>query len=355
MMATMDGPAEIPEAARREAWLAERRTAITGTDAGKILTGKGLDVWLEKMGHGAPFDATTLPDFVQAGRYYERGTLAWYADREAAAIEFADSYLFRRHPDAAIPVGCTLDARRLDDGRPVDAKMIHRWSPYDAESGTGWGEFGSDQVPTLYAAQGTVQMAVMDAERMDFPVFFRVDGEFVIYRLVRDREREARLLAVLSGWWARHIVGGEQPAVDGSEAATEFLKRLARSTEIVRPAKPEEEVIARMLAVAKEDLAEIELEHDRLTNLLREATGADLGIMGSGWKFTHKANKPSAKVDWEAAARELARQCASDYETDADAGLDAAAKRILDPVIAKFTTLKESGRVARFTTTTREG
>lgn len=346
MMAALDGPAVLPESARRALWLEQRKTAITGTDAGKILTGKGLDVWLEKMGLGAPFDDATLPDFVKAGRYYERGTLAWYADHEGAAIEFADSYLFRRHPELSIPVGCTLDARRLDDGRPVDAKMIHRWSPHDPETGEGWGEHGSAEVPTIYAAQGAVQMAVMDAERMDFPVFFRVDGEMVIYRLVRDREREARLLAFLSGWYHRHIVGKEQPAVDGSEAATKFLQKITRATDKVREATDEETSIARALARAKDDRDEIIMEHDRLTNLLREKTGADLGIMGPDWKFTHKANKPSATVDWESAARHLAELhgCVT----------GESVANVLAIVVPKFTTEKQGGRVARFTTTKRE-
>lgn len=336
------------EAERKARWLAARKLALTGTDAGRILTGKGFDVWLEKTGQSEPIVEDELPDFMHAGRYYESGTLKWYADREGVGIEFADSYQFIRHPNPALPIGCTLDARRLDDRRPVDAKMIHRWSPFDPESGTGWGEPDSPHIPTIYAAQMAVQMAVLDAERGDFPVFFRVDGEFSIFRCQRNHDQEARLLAFLAEWHDRHIVKGERPAASDTDAATAFLARIPRVSETVRKATPEEESLALQLMVARDGFDEMESEKKRLTNALREAVGADLGIQGKSWKFTHKANKDGERIDHEAVARHLLQ-----HITRTDGPVVAA--EVHGKAIDASTQITRGARVARFTTTKKEG
>lgn len=330
------------EPERRARWLEARKVALTGTDAGKILTGKGLEVWLDKKGLSAPFNEAELPDFVRAGTYYERGTLAWYADRQQVPLRFADSYEFIRHPDPALPFGVTLDATREDDGCPVDAKLLHRWTPHDPESGTGWGSSGTELVPTLYAVQVLMQAIVLDRPRGHLATFFRVDGEFMHFTLAREAEREARLLAFLSGWWQRHIVDGEQPDAGSSEGARDFLAYLPRVGETVRKATPEENEVAEALSIARDVFKEAEAEKERLTNRMRQLVGTDAGLIGKTWKFTHKENAPSRVTDHEKVAALLLAKI-----TELK-GPEYAA-RIHGDILDRCTFQKQGSRVARFT------
>ena len=125
------------------------------------------------------------------------------------------------------PIGATLDARRLDDGRPVDAKNIGIRHPYDADEGHGWGADGSDQIPLYYAAQLVVQMAVTDREAADLAVVFG-GNRFATFTVTRDRTVEADLIGELMRWREDHVVGGKVPKPEGSESFSKYLKTFVR-------------------------------------------------------------------------------------------------------------------------------
>lgn len=83
-----------------------------------------------------------------------------------------------------------------------------------------------DEIPIYYKTQAIQQLITTDREWVDFAVL--VYGQrFMqpIPRYERDRSIEADFIAELEGWWERHIVRGEVPELDGSDAGRRYLMK----------------------------------------------------------------------------------------------------------------------------------
>lgn len=305
---------------RRLAWLADRRTCITGTEVAAILGlskfASPMTVYLDKKG------LLEIPenDAMRWGRRLERPILEAYADATGMMIELADPFQVIKAPGFNL-LGATLDARRAD-GPPVDAKNIRQRSDE-------WGEDGSDTVPPYYAAQLMAQIAVTGMPYADLAVLFS-GQEFATFRIHRDLEAEGLIKEKIAVWWERHIVQDVPPEVDGSKATSEWLtRRFSKSTQAM--IRPSEDLLAAHMALKKQkELVKEALEEkDRLENILKQAMGEAEGIMGL---CTWKNNKESPFTDWEKLANELL--CA--YPRDAR-----------NEFIQAFTTTKPGARVLR--------
>ena len=330
----MSATATITEAQRREAWLADRRTGIGGSEVAAILLApedrpswcSPLKLWLEKRGLAEAAENNAM----RAGKRFERSILELYAETRGVAITFADPWEFVR--DKQLPIlGASLDARWAEgDRRPVDAKNI-RFK--DAK----WGDAGSEQIPLYYACQLAVQMMVTGTEVSDLAVLFSgQDMEwFTVYR---DPEIEAIIRARVAAWWERHIVQGHQPDVDGTDAATEFLrKRFPKATEAVVTATPE--VMAwveqRKQAYAAEQAAK--LARTEAENRIKAFMGDAQAIPGV---CTWQNNRSTEVTNYEGAYLELI----SVLEKKGVTGVRQVAKDVLD----QFTTTTPGARVLRF-------
>ena len=316
----MSAPATLTEAQRREAWLADRRTCITGTDVAAILGlsrfSSPIQVYLDKKG----LAETMENEAMRWGKRLERPILEAYAEKEGVAVQFADPYTLHRVPGFHL-LGASLDAVRLCDNAPVDAKNTRQRS-------ADWGPDGSDQIPVYYAAQLAVQMMVQDAAFADLAVLFS-GQELATFRVWRDLETEAAIRERVALWWERHIVQDIPPDPDGSDSSSRYLaQRFSRhGAELLQPT-PEQLDLARQLARVKAEAKRVEAEQARLENLLKLGIGGAAGLAGV---CTWKAAKDSDATDWKALAGFL--------------GATA-------PDIAKFTTTKPGSR--RFLLTLKE-
>lgn len=329
-------PESIVEA-RRQGWLDQRRRAIGGTDVAAILGlskwRSPMQVWLDKKGL-----AETMTNEAMAwGKRLERSILEGYSESVGHPIEFADPYDFITSKQVPI-LGASLDARWLDgDRRPVDAKNT-RWKSDE------WGEAGSDQIPAYYACQLAVQMHVTDTPAADLAVLFS-GQQFERFTVYRDPEIEAMILEKVAAWWERHIVQDVPPDVDGSKGTTEWLaKRSRQQSDVMATPTPEAYEAARALCKIKPQIKQLETEQARLENLLKQGIGEAAGIAGIA---TWKAAKDSEKVDWEGAARDLARRL---YAAEGGPGTDY--RPLLDSTVSNFTTTKPGSR--RFLLTIKE-
>lgn len=288
---------------RRTAWLAARKLHLTGTDAGKILTGRGLEVWLEKRNMSLSDGPT--PGYMRRGSYFERSVLQWYADVHGVPIEFAPPFTLIAVPGREL-FAATLDSRRGDDGRPVDAKTIMVRDQFDPAKGTGWGEDDSDQFPLAYAAQLYIQMAATQTARADLAVVFGFSG-LVTFHLGHDETTEADLFDHLSRWWQRHIVEGVLPDADGSETFSDYLRKFVQhESDIIRDATPDEEETALRYKALKAEEKRIAEQLQMDGNVLRAAIGVNSGLRSPLVKVTWHASKGTEKTDWEAVARDVA-------------------------------------------------
>lgn len=288
--------------ARRAAWLEDRRTAITGTDVGKILGvappnyGGPMSVYLEKVGELPESPSTPWRD---AGVRLERPILEWYADQRGVPLVFHAPYTLVRAKDAPL-IGVTLDALRTDQPTPapVDAKNIR-------VRDENWGEPDTDQMPTYYAAQLVWQMRVTGADFADLAVLFSGQDLFA-YRLYRDAQLENDVIERALEFWRYHVEKRIPPEVDGSRDWGEYLKRRFRqATELVIAAEHEHHVVARQLHEAEMAKDAAEAEYERLRNILKNVIGDNKGITGGSWRAIWSQEKDSMGTDWERIARHL--------------------------------------------------
>jgi putative phage-type endonuclease len=288
------------EASAEQAWLVDRRTAITATDVpailGLSLFSSPIKVWRSKVGDS---EDKSDSDAMRWGRRFERPILQAYEERTAKALVYPEPFTLIR--SAAVPlIGATLDAWRVDDGAPVDAKNIGFHSDV-------YGEEGTDDFPPHYAAQLMVQMFVTGAKTADLAVLFsRFD--FRVYTLDYDAETAEGLAQRCVEWHERYVVANTPPPVDGTPDYTAFVKRIRQATQMVTRATPEQDTWAAHLATTREQLEMVEMEKDRIENLLKTSIGDARGVEGPQWRALWSQAKDSTGTDFERIARGLAER-----------------------------------------------
>jgi putative phage-type endonuclease len=322
---------------RRAAWLAARRQAITATDAPKILGvskyGSAIDVYLDKT--GALLEPTVVTDAMEAGNFFQDRILQYYERKQRERLVLCDPLQFTVSTTEPL-IGASLDARRVRDGAPVDAKNIGR--PSFAE----WGEAGTDQMPLYYAVQLAIQMHVTDAERADLAVLFH-GQELRVYTLERNRELEAEMIGRCVEFWHANILAGVPPEVDGSASLTKHLARtFGTHTDLVVKSNEATDDLAARLSAAKQAKEDAEALVDGLSNKIRAAIGDARAIEGPRWKATWALAKDSIGVDYEAVAKALALDVAQ--------ATGQAATKVFADLAAQHTGVTKKGS-RRFTFT----
>lgn len=305
----------LTNAEQKARWLLERRTMLTGTDAAKVLAlsadrataaeltrfGGPMDVYLDKIGE-APERGDSGP--MRAGRYLERPILDMYAEQDpehVIPIVYDPPFTERRSLVHDF-IGAQIDAMRVDENAPVDAKNLRRLDQ------AKWGVPGSDQIPIYYACQLAMQMHVTDAAYADLAVL--VSGQdLLVFRLHRDLQTEADIIARLSDFWRYHVLAHVPPPVDASSSWTEHLARMfTKASEAIIPATPELHAAAERYLDAKGKIEELDLIKTGAENVLKNAIGENRGILGRGWKALWSPTKDTVGTNWEAVARALAEE-----------------------------------------------
>ncbi len=156
----------------------------------------------------------------------------------------------------------------------VECKTVRRFD--DDE----WGADGTADVPAYYYAQvlwqmGVARLGARNVTSCDLVAFSPMSEETRTFIIPYDDARFKALLAKVSEWRQRHVIGGEPPPVDGHEATEKILSR-------VYPGGIERKEIdatdidiatARRLRVVKDQIETLEAEAALLSNQLRERIG----------------------------------------------------------------------------------
>jgi putative phage-type endonuclease len=333
------GVALSDEAAAERAWLVDRRSAITATDVPAILGlspfSSPIKVWRSKIGDT---EDQADSEAMYYGRLFERPILMAYEKRTAQELVYPEP--FRMMRSLSVPqIGATLDARRLRDGAPVDAKNVGFRSEV-------YGDEGTDNFPAHYAAQLMMQMFVTGAAVADLAVLFsRYD--FKVYTIEYDRETAEGLVARCLDWYQAYVVGNTAPPVDGTPDYTAFVKRLKQATDMVIVATPEQEEWARNLSVTREQLEMLDMEKSRLENLIKTAIGEAKGIESPRFRALWSQAKDSVGPDLERIAYELAkRYVLAKHELALDHG-DLSCVLTAEGVLAELKEQKDMQKVTR--------
>lgn len=282
------------------AWLLERKTHITGTDAAKILGlskyGDAFTVWLDKTGQAQPTEPSRR---MVAGLRYQKAILDDYALETGHSVRHADPYEILVHGGGLLAASLDAYDETLGDC-PVDAKNVAY-----AGASDGWGEAGTDEIPMDYKCQLAVQMAVTGAPLARLAVL--VGGwDLRIYQVDRDLALEDKILKAARDFWDRYILGGEQPEPGATKQAADYLsdKYATADAGTFMTALPDDEPWADYLRQAIKDKEDAERREEEAKNWLKARMGHKEAMFGANWKATWKYIQGGKKIDYEAAFRD---------------------------------------------------
>lgn len=206
-----------------------------------------------------------------------------------------------RHPDYSM-VAATPDWLVENASRVVEAKAALSMS-----SQREYGDEISGIFPERHAVQAMIQMACFNRDETALAAL--VGAELRIYKIQRDRDAERDLLDHLAAWWDRHVVKGDPPPMDGSEGASEWLRRkFPKNTGQILKADAHATTTIQGLIECREILTATEAEIERRKNELCQLIADKDGIEAPGiGKVTWKLTKATERTDWDCVASTLAK------------------------------------------------
>lgn len=273
-----------------EAQLEERKTGIGGSEIAAILGespfAAPFDVWLSKT-QGWRQEET---DDMRRGSFLEDGIARWYAQRyghDLSRLSECKTLRHRLHPWAL----CTSD--RMVTAPAGRELLLSIKAP--RRGGGDWGEPGTDQVPSAYLLQLQWEWAIHTSHGMQLDETMHLaallDGDLCIYVIKADAELQGWMLEEAGAWWERHVVKGEQPALDGSSQARAWLRKKFRDEGEQRAATPHEIRLLLELEAVQREAKRWASEEERLGDAIRLSMGAAQRIEAPGVVATWKADK----------------------------------------------------------------
>lgn len=312
--------------AERDAWLAERKTYLGGTDVAAIVGENQfkspLQVWYDKTGLSEDHDNAKM----RYGREREPFIAERYA--EITGFKIAECSTFR-HP---VYDFFAANPDRLIVGKPG---VLECKSGINRYRGTyGWGDPGTDQVPRIYLIQGVWYLCILNQDFVDFAFEDRETCETNIYRVFRDMEYEALLLEVAEKWWRKHVIDGVEPVADERDLRNIAAALPKDNGQIIR-ATPDQEAMVYEAARLKAKAAPFYKKASDIEAQLKQVMGeAAIMELSDDRKVTWKNNSPSTHVDWEFLVKRLVAQNVVDQS-------------VIDDFLPHFTTQKQGPRVFR--------
>ena len=284
----------------------ERQGGIGSSDMPAILGvspfRSAVDVYLEKIGERP---ATPVSNAMRMGLKLEPVIASEYTELTDTVLNEGETFFrhpehdwFITHPDRFVltPHGAFA--------RLVELKSI---GPYMAHQ---WGEPGTDEVPEYYIVELQHRLEIIyemfGIEYADIAAFFRGPAETKIYTVKYDPEIGKIMLDRAMKFWFDHVLKKQPPAMDGSPAATELLKRkFPRSEAIELTATPAVEAIVEKLKLAYQVLAGNQKTKAKLEQEIRFVMGT-AGVLNVGdERITWKQDKDGEKVDYKAIVKAL--------------------------------------------------
>lgn len=212
----------------RSEWLALRNKGIGGSDAAVVA---GLNkykspftLYLEKTGRVVS-DEIYITD--EDGAFLSGSEAAYFgnANEEKVAAEFTlrSKLKVRRdnrmmaHPKYPWMIA-NIDRRVVGTNEILECKTASEYLK---------GEWEGEELPQQYYIQGMHYLAVTGAKAVWFAVLIG-GNKFVYKRIERDEEVIDHLIAIEKDFWENHVMTGFAPAIDGSDASTDFLSNMFR-------------------------------------------------------------------------------------------------------------------------------
>lgn len=308
--------------ARREAeWREKRRGVVPSTLLAAVMGlpgayGSRMTAYLHAKD---AIEQQETPEWMEWGKLLQRPILIRYAEKLAVPIDFVDEFDFFPDPGCKY-LGASLDGRwSHGDRRCVDAKNIGFREPFNAQTGNGFGEDFSDEIPLRYHVQLHAQMACTETSVADLAVLFG-GREHAIFRVYRSDEIIAAAREAATRFMEEHVLRDIPPPVDGSDEWTRFLaSRAVRYKDYIDVQQLEASAQAAILRdyaklrAAKEGKKRAESAEALYGNRLRAVIGEHSGlVLPNGRRIHFKRNADGVAENVEAELLELARRAGVD-------------------------------------------
>ena len=247
------------------------------------------DVWQQKTGRSPP-----SPDTVDSlfGRAMEGGARQLYAWRTGATVELPGTMVHPRYPIVrATPDGIVRGRRKV-----VEIKC-----PRYADA---WGDDGTQDFPEYFWPQLIWEMAVSGMDRADLVVLVGHERDIRIYPdLPFDAELFDALLYKAEKFWRDHVVADTPPPIDGSDAATAYLRQqfpTNRRADVIQDDSDSVRQWAEQYAKAKADCEDAERRCVEAKNQIIARIGDASGIRGAWGSVSYRSTKGRKSTDWAA-------------------------------------------------------
>ncbi len=287
----------------RESWLANKPSYIGASDSPSIL-GEGyagrnrFSVYAEKAEGTAPGIETT--EAMEVGLRMQPLILDLFQDR--TAIEVIETPPFQVVFAHGQPwVGATLDAIVIEDGKRGvgEAKNVGEYVAAD------W----CGEEPPLGVQIQVQHQLLCTGYSFGYAIGLLGGNRLVWRRIERNAKFIAALVVQLRVFWD-HVERREPPAIDGSVATREALKRLYPHDTGEQIALPiDSDVWARDLVEAKKEINNWTERHACAANKITAAMGtASIGVLPGGGRYTYREQTRKAHSVKESTFRVLRRE-----------------------------------------------
>lgn len=279
-------------------WIEQRRHGIFATDAATVL---GINPFASRWEKYAELQGTTMPKV--ATESMEMGTIlqpivgALWAKKHERKVR-ANPWTY--HLEDGISSHFDFDVVP-PKGQPVTEIVEVKTS--DKFASREWGEQGSQEVPPAYEAQCFHEMMCRGPQIVRCHLAVLIGGNrYRDYVIERDDEAIANLLTVERAFLF-NARAGIPPEMDGSEAATAYLRGLSPRDNGERWDLPESvENLATAYLASLAAVKSAEEQKASAGNLLRAGMGDHALATGKLVKVSYKNNKDTDWVDWKAVA-----------------------------------------------------
>jgi len=274
-------------------WIEQRRHGIFATDAATV-TGRSpfsspFEKFAELQGTTAPKIAT---ESMEWGNLLQPVVGAAWARKHGRKVRACPWTYWLDYPD----IGSHYDFDVVGSREIVEVKTASAYAQRE------WGEEGTSEVPEAYHLQAMHEiMCRPGIERCHLAVL--IGGQKLrSYVVERDEELIEDLLTVERRFLA-NARAGIPPPVDGSEAATAYLRGLSPRDNGTRVelTEPVEALALAYLSAREQEKVVVE-QKETAANRLREALGDTALAVGKMVKVSFKTSRDSNWTDWKAVA-----------------------------------------------------
>jgi len=185
-----------------------RRKFLGGSDAAAAV---GLSkwrskyqLWDDKYNGNRPQLSDSIIEIMNWGSIHEKSIMDHGARLNGFELTFPDTIYHEKYPF----LSANLDGFDERSNFVIEGKTASRYH--------GWGEPGTDQIPTDYLMQVAHYCAIKKAAGAHIWVLFQ-GSDFKQYIYIKNKDLEDRLIAAEVDFWEKHVMTGIAPPISTPE------------------------------------------------------------------------------------------------------------------------------------------